>query len=103
MAALGEKKLYRSRENRVIAGVCGGLAEWLGWDPTVVRVLYVLLSVLSGAFPGILVYILLWVVMPERPEARAAGEQLPEVIEAERVPRAQVPREERPAPPPGPH
>ena len=48
----------------MIAGVCAGIAEWLGWDPTVVRVGYVLLSVLSAAFPGILVYILLWIIMP---------------------------------------
>lgn len=58
--------LQRSRENRVIAGVCGGIAEWLGWSPTVVRLLYVLVSVLSAAFPGIIVYIVLWVLMPER-------------------------------------
>ncbi|MBN2370841.1 MAG: PspC domain-containing protein [Vicinamibacteria bacterium] len=56
--------LHRSPTNRMIAGVCGGLAEWLGWDPTLVRVLYVALSVLSAAFPGMLVYIILWIVMP---------------------------------------
>lgn len=50
--------------NKIIAGVCGGLADWIGWDPTVVRVGYVLLSVLSAAFPGILVYVILWIVMP---------------------------------------
>jgi phage shock protein PspC (stress-responsive transcriptional regulator) len=50
--------------NKMIAGVCAGIAEWLGWDPTIVRVGYVLLSVLSAAFPGILVYIILWIVMP---------------------------------------
>ena len=57
--------LKRSR-NRVIAGVCGGLAEWLGWDPSLVRILFVLVSVLSAAFPGLLVYLVLWVVMPKR-------------------------------------
>jgi phage shock protein C len=56
--------LARSRTNRMIAGVCGGLANWLGWDPTLVRVLYVVVSVISAAFPGILVYLVLWVVMP---------------------------------------
>ena len=61
--------LQRSRRNRMIAGVCGGLAEWLGWDPTIVRVLYVVVSVLSAAFPGILVYLLLWIIMPRAPEA----------------------------------
>jgi phage shock protein C len=50
----------------MIAGVCGGLAEWLGWDATLVRVLYVVVSVLSAAFPGILVYVILWLLMPER-------------------------------------
>lgn len=59
--------LVRSRSNRIIAGVCGGIAEWLGWDPTLVRILYVVLSILSVAFPGILVYVLLWLIMPVVP------------------------------------
>jgi phage shock protein PspC (stress-responsive transcriptional regulator) len=58
--------LQRSREQRVLAGVCGGLAEWLGWSPFAVRLLYVIVSIASAAFPGILVYIILWVLMPER-------------------------------------
>jgi phage shock protein PspC (stress-responsive transcriptional regulator) len=68
---MGEARsgLQRSRDNRMIAGVCGGLAEWLGWDPTLVRLLFVLVSVLSAAFPGILVYVLLWILMPERGES----------------------------------
>ena len=57
--------LKRSRSNRVIAGVCGGLATWLGWNPSLVRVLFVLISILSVAFPGILVYLILWMVMPQ--------------------------------------
>ncbi|HZZ42379.1 MAG TPA: PspC domain-containing protein [Tepidisphaeraceae bacterium] len=56
--------LVRSRRNKMIAGVCGGIAEWLGWDPTVVRVGYVLLSLFSAAFPGLIVYVVLWAVMP---------------------------------------
>lgn len=56
--------LRRSRTNRLIGGVCSGIAESLGWSPTRVRVLYVLVSVLSAAFPGILVYIVLWIVIP---------------------------------------
>ena len=59
--------LHRSRRNRMIAGVCGGLAETLGWDATMVRLLYVLVSILSAAFPGILVYLVLWVIAPEAP------------------------------------
>ncbi len=57
--------LHRSSEDQIIAGVCGGIARWLGWRPTVVRILYVLISVLSAAFPGILVYLLLWLLMPK--------------------------------------
>jgi phage shock protein PspC (stress-responsive transcriptional regulator) len=56
--------LRRSRDDRIIAGVCGGLAAWLGWTPFRVRLLYVLVSILSAAFPGIAVYIVLWVVIP---------------------------------------
>jgi phage shock protein PspC (stress-responsive transcriptional regulator) len=59
--------LHRSNRNKVIAGVCGGIAEWLGWDPTVTRILFVVVSVLSVAFPGLIVYILLWIVMPQAP------------------------------------
>lgn len=56
--------LRRSRSQRMIGGVCGGLAEWLGWTPGRVRLIYVLVSVLSVAFPGILVYIVLWILIP---------------------------------------
>jgi phage shock protein C len=59
--------LRRSRSHRILGGVCGGLAEWLGWDPTVVRILYVVVSILSVAFPGILVYLVLWLIMPMSP------------------------------------
>ena len=62
----------RKSKDRIIAGVCGGLAEWLGWDPTVVRVGYVLLSIVSVAFPGILMYLLLWLVMPKPEDAQEA-------------------------------
>ena len=59
--------VLRSRSDRMIAGVCGGLAKALGWNSTNVRVLYVILSIVSVAFPGIAVYIVLWLVMPEEP------------------------------------
>lgn len=62
--AASNKSLRRSKD-RWIAGVCGGLADYFGWPADRVRILYVLVSVLSAAFPGILVYILLWFVMPE--------------------------------------
>ena len=57
--------LQRSTENVLIGGVCGGIAEWLGWDPVMVRILYVVVSILSAAFPGILIYVILWIVMPQ--------------------------------------
>ena len=59
--------LYRSRRYNIIAGVCGGIAEWLGWSPTWVRFLYVLVSVISAGFPGTIAYIILWVVVPKSP------------------------------------
>ena len=57
--------LRRSRRDRMIAGVLGGLAEYFGLDASLLRVMYVLVSIFSAAFPGILVYILLWVVVPQ--------------------------------------
>lgn len=60
-----EKKLTRSKD-KVLGGVCAGLAEYFGWDPAIVRIAYVLLSIISAAFPGLLVYIILWIVMPEK-------------------------------------
>lgn len=59
------RPLRRSRSKRMIAGVIGGLADYFGLDPTLARVIYVVGSVLSAAFPGILVYILMWVLIPE--------------------------------------
>lgn len=60
-------KLKRSKD-RMIAGVCGGIAEWLGWSADKVRVIYVIVSILSIAFPGIIVYLLLWLLMPDADE-----------------------------------
>ncbi|HTL29852.1 MAG TPA: PspC domain-containing protein [Tepidisphaeraceae bacterium] len=59
--------LQRSSRNKMLGGVCGGLANWLGWDPTLVRIGYVLASIMSAAFPGTLVYIILWAIMPQDP------------------------------------
>ena len=61
------RRLARSR-HKMIAGVCAGIAEYFGWEVTLFRVVYVIVSILSAAFPGILVYLVLWVVMP-RPDA----------------------------------
>lgn len=56
--------LHRSRNNRVIAGVCGGVAEWLGWSPLLVRVLWVILTP-TTLFAGTVAYLLLWILMPQ--------------------------------------
>lgn len=60
--------LYRSRHERVLGGVCGGMARSLGWRPARVRLIYVIVSILSAAFPGTLVYLILWLVIPLEPE-----------------------------------
>lgn len=58
--------LHRSRNNKVIAGVCGGVAEFLGWSPTVVRVLWAILTP-TTLFAGGVIYVLLWLLMPQAP------------------------------------
>lgn len=64
MEQMSTARLLRSRD-KILGGVCGGLAKWLGWDVTLVRIAYVLISILSAAFPGTIVYIILWIIMPE--------------------------------------
>jgi len=61
---VNKSRLTRSND-RVIAGVCAGLAEWLGWDIALVRLLYLLVTIFSAGFPGIIAYAILWIVMPE--------------------------------------
>ena len=61
------KKMYRS-SNRILAGVCGGIAEYLDIDPTVIRVVYAVLSIFSVAFPGLLLYLILLVLIPNEGE-----------------------------------
>lgn len=63
------RPLHRSTKNRMIAGILGGLAEYFDLDPTLVRAGYVVASIVSIAFPGILVYIVLWMVIPEETSA----------------------------------
>jgi phage shock protein PspC (stress-responsive transcriptional regulator) len=59
------RPLTRSRSDRMLAGVIGGIARRFGWDSNLTRIGYVVLSILSAAFPGILVYLILWLLMPE--------------------------------------
>jgi phage shock protein C len=60
-------QLSRSHEDRDIAGVCGGLAKYLGWDSSRVRIIWVLATIFSAAFPGVILYLALWYLMPEEP------------------------------------
>lgn len=66
------KKLYRSRKNRVIAGVCGGLGEYLGIDPTLIRLLWVLFIFMGGS--GVIVYIIAMIIIPEKTEEGKVAE-----------------------------
>lgn len=59
------KKLYRSKTSRVLAGVCGGLGEYLQVDPVMLRLIWVLLTLVSGFFPGIIGYIIAVIIIPE--------------------------------------
>jgi phage shock protein C len=59
------RKLYRSRTDRKLAGVCGGLAQYFKLDATLIRVLFVLLTVLGGS--GLLVYLAMWILVPDEP------------------------------------
>lgn len=61
------RPLRRSRDDRMIAGVLAGLADYLGIDHTLTRAGFVILSIVSAGFPGALVYILLWLIIPEEP------------------------------------
>jgi len=60
------KELIRRSDRAMVAGVCAGLAGYLGWKVSHVRILYVVVSLFSAAFPGLLVYLILWLVMPKR-------------------------------------
>ncbi|MDQ3229534.1 MAG: PspC domain-containing protein [Pseudomonadota bacterium] len=60
-----QRSFTRSTTDRVLAGVLGGIAQRYGWNSTLVRILFVILSIVSVAFPGIIVYLILWLLMPE--------------------------------------
>ena len=62
---MNTRTLRRSTSNRVVAGVCGGLSEYFGIDPVIIRILFVLL-ILPGGAPGLIPYLILWLIMPER-------------------------------------
>jgi phage shock protein C len=75
-----EKRLTRSEKERILGGVCGGLAEYFNLDPTLVRLVFVLLALAGGA--GLLVYIILWIIMPRHPQVEArevVGENIADI------------------------
>ena len=67
-----EKRLYKSDNNKVIAGVCGGLAEYMGIDPTILRIIAVILIFAHGA--GLLIYLIAWICMPKRQQVDVGGQ-----------------------------
>lgn len=60
-------RLYRSSTDKVLAGVCGGLGDYFNIDPTIIRIIYVLLTVFSAAFPGVVAYIIMALIIPQEP------------------------------------
>jgi phage shock protein C len=65
---VGHKKLYRSRSHKVLAGVCGGLAEYFDVDPSVIRIIWIILTAMTGVAPGILAYAIAALVIPQEPD-----------------------------------
>jgi len=65
---MATKRLYRSTQNKILGGVCGGIAEYFNIDPVIVRLIWVLLSLAFGA--GIIAYIIAWLIIPKKPRNR---------------------------------
>ena len=65
MINVKNKKLYKSTNNKMLSGVCAGFADFIGIDPTIVRVIYALTSFFTGGFPGVIIYIMLAIIIPE--------------------------------------
>ncbi len=64
------KKLYRSSKQRMIAGICGGLAEYFDMDVNIMRLLFVAVSLLSVLFPMVIFYIIAWIIVPEKEQSK---------------------------------
>jgi len=65
---MSKQKLMRSNKEKMFAGVLGGVADYLGWDVTILRIVYALVTIFSSIFPGIILYVVLWILMPEKLE-----------------------------------
>jgi phage shock protein C len=70
-----KKRLYRSRSERWLAGVCGGIGNYFNTDPTVIRVLFVVAALILGG--GLLIYLILWLIIPLEPDVVEALEEVP--------------------------
>jgi phage shock protein PspC (stress-responsive transcriptional regulator) len=70
------KRLFRSRSERVLGGVCGGLGEYLDTDPVVIRLLWVLLTLISLG-TGLLIYLIAWIIIPEQEPGAPEGSMTP--------------------------
>lgn len=68
------KKLYRSRTKRTLSGVCGGLEDYFEIDVTIIRLVWVLISIMSGIFPGVVAYVIAVFIIPEQPEGYHDGD-----------------------------
>ncbi len=71
------KKLMRSRSDRSIGGVCAGLARYLDLDTSLVRILWFFITLVSGIFPGVVAYLLSWIIIPEEPLLLPVGNHQP--------------------------
>ena len=65
------KKLYRSKKNRVITGVCSGIAEYFSIDPTIVRIIYIVLTLFTAVAPFVILYLIMWIIVPDQPPSIA--------------------------------
>ena len=80
MAGTG-RRLYRSRDERVIAGVLGGVAEMMGADPSIVRIVYAILALFTAVFPAVILYVIAAIVIPEEPADRSSDETPPPALD----------------------
>jgi phage shock protein C len=67
-----EKRLYRSRKKKVVAGLCGGLGDYLDIDPVIIRIIFVLITIFHGI--GLLIYIIMWIIVEEEPYDKSFAE-----------------------------
>jgi phage shock protein C len=65
METQAPKRLIRSRNDKLLAGICGGLANYLDMDPTIIRLIYVLATLFTAVFPGVLIYLIMWIIVPK--------------------------------------